>query len=270
MTKKLGVAFSLLFAILPSISCTRVALTSIPDMTQDGNLPALLQKTVRDFHLPIWQELTLNSQSRKLQRTVDEVCEQYNLQLSNGNVTKQTMTCVCANLEESEIYVDCVYDEPSCNTDVENNVTACIEGGFGLTLNSDGDHYKTKSCFNVTTSEVPQNTCVEVVASAPKDFSIVQSCAATLNGEECNYCEICDGANKLTVDCCNVVDDKKQSKCSEATENGGFTPIYDVVDTPGQCTGINTYAGSSFGVSYWPIISLLLGGLQAFLGVINL
>ena len=265
----LGLAFSLFFTLLPGITSTRVTFNSLPATTLNGNVPALLHEAIRDFHLPDWQAQTVDTQSRKLQRTVDEVCEQYNLQLSNSNVTDQTMTCVCADLEQSEISVDCVYDEPSCNTDVENNVTACIEGGFVLTLNADGDHYKTKSCFNVTTSEVPQNTCVEVVAGAPKDFSIVESCAATLNGEECNYCEVCDGANKLTVDCCNVVDDKRQSECSAATRNGGFTPIYDNVDTPGQCTGINAYTGSSFGVIRRTAFSLLLSGLQMLLGVIS-
>lgn len=258
---KLGFFFS--FSFLQGISCAQVTSNSLPATQQDGSLPALLQEKIRDFHLPTWQALTVDHQPRKLQRTVEEVCEQYNLQLSNSNVTDETMTCVCANLEQSEIYVNCVYDEPSCNTDIENNVTACIEGGFALTLNADGDHYKTKSCFNVTTSEVPQNTCVEVVTSTPKDFSIVETCAATLNGEECNYCEVCD-RNKLTVDCCNVVDDKRQSECSEATRNGGFTPIYDIVDSPGQCTGVNAYDGSSFGVSNRPFFSLLLGGLQIF------
>jgi hypothetical protein len=260
---KVGLVLSFFVVCQSFVGCTRVvSVAPPPSLVQDGDSATFLSQLIREFQIPtLLQDILIDPHSRRLQRTVVEVCEQYNLQLSNSNVTDKTMTCACLNLEQDEIFVDCVYDEPSCNTDIENNVTACIEGGFALTLNAEGDHYKTKSCFNVTTSEVLQNTCVEVVTSTPKDFSIVESCAATLNEEACNYCEVCD-ANKLTVDCCNVVDDKRQSECTEATENGGFTPIYDTVDTPGQCTGVNTYGGSSFGVRYRSFLGLLMGGLQ--------
>lgn len=257
---KLRLFFS--FAILQGISNARVTPDFLLAEMQGAKMSTFLDQKIRNFHISTSQALTMNTDSRRLQRTVEEVCQQYNLQLSNSNFTDNTMTCVCTTLAQDEIFVDCLYDQPACQTHSENNLTACIDGGFGLTLNSAGDHYKTKSCFNVTTSEVPQATCVEVVTSTPRDFSTVESCAASLNGEECNYCEVCQG-NTLTVDCCNVMDDKRQRECRAVTGNGGFTPIFDIVNSPGQCTGVNTYDGRSFGVvSSLSIMILLLSGLQ--------
>lgn len=190
-------------------------------------------------------------------RTPESVCEQYNLVLSNENFTENTLTCDCVTAD-ADIIIDCQYDEPICNT--ENNSTACIDGGFVLSMDATGRVYRNLNCFNETTStDVEQNTCVAIVTD--NDFSTVSSCEASLNDEPCTSCDICESDDALTLNCSNVIEDRIQSECVEVGTNGAFSPLYDRGEDEGTTGGGSPNGGGGTSLAWKN--SLQLGWMMA-------
>lgn len=141
-------------------------------------------------------------------------------------------SCVCSRTGRRDTLADCSYIDPLC-LDPET----CWEGGTAFTLDVDGERISVKSCANPTPSDSARNACVTVVPSVPGNFSQIASCQATMNGEECSSCKVCEDGVSLTISCCNVVDDALISECIAVDPSGAFVPILDPLpETPGQCS----------------------------------
>jgi len=191
-----------------------------------------------------------------------ETCEQFNSQVN------ETMNCVCKLFDKVNVNVNCTYKEPLCASDNSTGTTAstCVSGGMAINFNKDGDEYIVTTCSDMTTGFRTTSTCVDVYPKVVGNFSLgILNCTARLNNVTCNYCHLCNDKT-ATVDCCNVEEDVKQTKCANISSGGAFIPIFDPTpDPPGQCKGNYTYSRAPISL---PSLSGLLA--MSFISVLML
>lgn len=172
----------------------------------------------------------------------DSVCEGYN------NATKGLLTCECQNYNGTKaVLINCTYDGDQCNEDqsfcYNGYITTIVEGRDpNITISN-----VTTSCTNVTTSPTPEFVCIRVFPNENGNYTTIDSCSAQYNGVTCNSCGPCVPANitangtslnktYITVNCCNVLQDKKQT-CGSISTNGATIQQFDYVrpGDEGQC-----------------------------------
>lgn len=169
------------------------------------------------------------------------VCEGYN------NATNVTWKCECERYDKVAVLVNCTYLEPQCTDDE----TFCYVGYIETVIEARNPNITisnvTTSCFNITTSKPPEFVCVRIFPNESGNFTTIKSCGVEYNGTVCSSCEPCQpdpnsnttnpNATHISINCCNVVTDKKQT-CSSISENGATVAIFDFIEPgdEGKCS----------------------------------
>lgn len=98
--------------------------------------------------------------------------------------------------------------------------------------------------FDKDEYDMVHTTCVEIQPKIPGFFNESIRCGASLNGKLCKGCSQCtasgnslNGSTTITVDCCNVVKDAKQTCGYVAADSGFVLPVFDAPGTHKGCSG---------------------------------
>jgi hypothetical protein len=198
--------------------------------------------------------------------TPEEICEGYNNQTE--------ITCSCSRYGKVDTLVDCSYREPLCFTDN----TTCFTPTFSQVLNANVESMVTTTCLNFTNGPAPGETCIRVFPMVNGTYNEIASCSAQfvplVNGtlaeatddNACHSCTLCKLPNTtvrgISLDCCNVQVDLKQTCGQVANESGASIPFFDTipVDKQGQCkSGAGAAAGTGGMMTYlYYFVSLTL------------
>jgi hypothetical protein len=164
---------------------------------------------------------------RHLQTVVAQpatVCATYNKALAG------LMTCTCQRFGSTDVQIYCIDIGQTC---VADN-SSCFVRSILTIITSDSKARVTTTCTNNTLAS-DLNTCVQIFPQAQGDFSGLQKCTATLNGNLCRGCSECvdhrnatTNSTSITVNCCNVKPDAIQT-CAQVGALGSFLSYYDAV-----------------------------------------
>lgn len=226
-SKNLGLLLALLFEGylfgLSSASPTTRQLEqdALNQATSDANFQRNLQQFVVDF--------TPDADP-------DFVCTEYQ------KATNGTYECKCNVTADKSVALECIETSESCNAD--DSICFFQTVKIGLNLENQIDELETCTTyvdlnltrFDESSTKIANYSqitpCVKVEPVAPNDFSALTACTATVNGNPCWKCEICnDNAPILgiNVDCCNTNPNGEPLKvtCGPVGGGGAFAPIFD-------------------------------------------
>jgi hypothetical protein len=166
------------------------------------------------------------------------VCTSLNTQLKNS------MNCTCSRWGKRGVDVKCMGLVDTCNSDS----TYCSRNSFQYMSDEKGLPLYVTSCTNLTTLGLtePVDSCVQVIASVPGNFTTVKECYATLNEESCactviNEKDSCATVTQdsrdattndstttahVSIDCCRHMDGAKAT-CLPVIPTGPVAVIYD-------------------------------------------
>lgn len=183
------------------------------------------------------------------------------------NTLNNTIECDCSDAVGGTFEIRCHTAKAMCTpNDHCGHVqsTVAIESG------------EVKAVTACSTYDTPMEgeTCTKLQIQEGK----LESCVAHYNGERCNSCTICDGANSVKLDCSNVYNEAILETCQFVSANSSyeFLPNYPIsenhkaerVDQPKSSSiGFETgnKPGSSFGSKKRSSIKLPLIGLVLWL-----
>jgi len=167
--------------------------------------------------------------------TPEEACNTYN---SNENFNK-LMACECANYQGTQqIQVACKYHNQTCNSDN----SWCGWQTVDFILTEKAKRKQVTTCIDLTTSDSPSNTCVQIDPTVPDIFSTssdLQSCSAMMNGQACDSCDICkgnDGTAAVTINCVNV-NSMAYATCNQVV-NGAVLAQWDQLSSSQFTSGV--------------------------------
>jgi hypothetical protein len=193
-------------------------------------------------------EVAAAGQNRLLQQDTDALCELYNA-AGNG-----TLDCTCSRYDKRDTRISCDIVNTTCNADA----SICMNATVDIIVDLDAQSKSVTQCtyFIKESNETATDTCITVYPAALGNYTELDSCCTTLNGDECNFCYISDTPDvalapiAVTYDCCNVVTDSKGTD-NPVGPNGGAFATFDaiVAGEEGQCKGNNNPpAGKNEGV----------------------
>jgi hypothetical protein len=211
---------------------------------------------VRSQYRTLQDTNTNSGTNQTVLKTPEEVCQDFN------NQTVGILTCNCSRFGTRDTQVDCTYDSPQCSTD---NST-CYTGSISQILNEEFDVRAVTSCSTFTKSvvETPDaETCIRVFPIAVGNFSSIESCSASFKPTGSNEAKICASCSvcktdamttttansgnstvdpKITIDCCNLKTDLKQTCGAVSAMSGAAVPLFDMVtaENMGMCTSGST------------------------------
>lgn len=178
------------------------------------------------------------------------ICEAFQTASESGEVQYE---CSCNSVPDKSVELKCLQKEP--RTCVPGD-SICYLLTLNIGLNLDNAIEVIETCTEYVdvnrtaldgTNLVQANysdirPCVRVLPETPGDFSKLQSCSATMNGQSCYKCEIC-GDSDITMDCCNTNPNGEplEVECGE-TASGLFAPFFKgyVEGQEGTCESSGT------------------------------
>jgi hypothetical protein len=187
-------------------------------------------------------------QNRLLQQDPIALCDMFNA-AADG-----ILDCTCSRYDKRDTRLSCDYVNTTCNADA----SICFNATVDIIVDLDA---KSKSVTQCTYSikelnETATDTCITVYPAALGNYTELDSCCTTLNGDECNFCYISDTPDlafspiAVTYDCCNVVTDIKGTD-NPVGANGAAFATFDAIAAgeEGECKGNNNPpSGKSEGV----------------------
>lgn len=210
-----------------------------------------------------WATDSLSNNFVKRHRLLQELCEPY-ISPTTGKVYNCTLPppdklceninnaldgaadCTCARFAQRQVEMKCIDTQQICN----NEKTWCAVGSFETVIDEDGRYRYGLSCTNITSLGEDQDedgdgisTCVQVIPVENGNFSTLEKCAATLNGEKCS-CEVCTDDEHLarhtenpsssisvSVNCCNI-QDGAIATCTPVGPEGRTLVQFDALPAP--------------------------------------
>lgn len=172
---------------------------------------------------------------RDLQWTIDftpdsdpvMVCEAYQRALNN------TYQCKCESEPDTSVSIECLEVESTCNSDSSLCFLQTVKLALTpqsnkiVSLETCSTYITNLTRFEGSSTKLANYSdivpCVAVTPVAENDFSALESCSVTINGEPCQSCEICtDNAPALgmTIDCCNINPEDDSSQPLKMTCGG--------------------------------------------------
>jgi hypothetical protein len=217
------------------VTCNFGCTCTQPDDTECPFIVAIRSPTPAPTKIPTQQE-------------TDALCEMFNA--AGGGV----LDCTCSRYDKSDTRISCDYVNTTCNADA----SICFNATVDIIVDIDAQSKSVTQCthFIMESNETATNACITVYPAALGNYTELDSCCTTLNGDECNFCYISDTPDvtfspiAVTYDCCNVVTDIKGTD-NAVGANGAAIATFDTITAgeEGECKGNNNPpSGKSKGV----------------------
>jgi hypothetical protein len=210
------------------------------------------------------------------------ICNSLNEQLKNS------MNCTCGRYGKRGVDVKCMGLVDICNSDN----TFCAKTSFQYMSDDEGKPLYVTSCTNLTTAGLadPVDSCVQVIAATPGNFSKITECYATLNEETCTCTvgqqDTCAAVSQesrdanqgagagtnstahVSIDCCRHMDGARAT-CLPVTPTGLAAVVYDEASDEQQCkmssapaiaplVGVSWATATLFGGFFWNAVAHVL------------
>lgn len=167
------------------------------------------------------------------------------------------LNCTCSKFAQSQVNVQCEDTIPRCNSDE----SWCASTTFETVINRKSQLRHALSCTSITSADGAEagiDTCVQVFPLEDGNFTTLERCAVTLNGEKCT-CTVCtpeehesinsdkpaaiNSKSSVTVNCCDIMDGALAT-CSPVGEQGRTLVMFDQLEGDGICSSDGVSANS--------------------------